>query len=326
MIISSMLNNSNIYYEEILLEWLHKRKESIKESSYLKYHFIINKIILPKLGKIKFKKLSNKDINDFFNSSKLLELADSTKSIILIIIKFSIKYGVDNKYRKEFGKIEIKFKKSKGKIIYFTKKEQQILENYLNSKLNIRNLGILLSLYTGIRIGELCSLKKKDIDFINGTISINRTVQRVCNTDLNQTTKTKLIVQSPKTIHSIRIVPLPDFLLSILEIMTEKINNDEYYIFTNSTKPKDPRSFEKYFANVLKKCNIRNLNFHSLRHTFATRSREAGVDIKVLSEILGHSSYHITQEIYVHISNDFKKDSINSLIHYLNQKNSEEHV
>ena len=191
------------------------------------------------------------------------------------------------------------------------------------NNLNLRNLGILLSLYTGIRIGELCGLKWKDIDFRNKTLSINKTVQRIKNTEKNSLLKTKLIVDIPKTEHSIRTIPLPDFLIPILDSFK---TNNENFIFTNSLTPKDPRAFEKYFSSVLEKCQIRNLNFHALRHTFATRAREAGIDIKVLSEILGHSSYHITQEIYVHISVDFKRESIDSLVDYLSTKKFVEHV
>lgn len=169
----------------------------------------------------------------------------------------------------------------------------------------------------------MCGLKWKDIYFINGTLSINKTVQRIRCIEVDSNVKTKLIVDFPKTEHSFRVIPLPIFLIPILKKF--KSDNDNF-IFTDSSTPKDPRAVEKYFNSVLIKCRIRNLNFHSLRHTFATRAREAGVDIKVLSEILGHSSYHITQEIYVHISTDFKRDSMDSLINYLDIKKFEEQI
>ena len=158
---------------------------------------------------------------------------------------------------------------------------------------------------------------KKDFDFISGTISINKTVQRVKNIDKNSHSKTKLIVDAPKTEYSLRTIPITEFLISILYNVISKIENDDQFVFNNSLNPKDPRNYERYYSKVLKDCGIRNLNFHSLRHTFATRACESGMDIKVLSEILGHSSYHITREIYVHISSEFKKESINCLANYL---------
>lgn len=312
------IKTKKMYYNEVLDEWLLNRKEKIKESSYIKYETIIEKLIKPELGNYILKKLNDKIIVDFFKKDKILKASDSIRKTTLIIIKSSINYALDKKYIKKFNNIKIKLKKPKTKIVYFTKTEQAILDNYLRNNLNIRNIGILLTLYTGLRIGELCSLKWNDIDFINKTLSVNRTVQRIKNKNKNSQNKTILITNTPKTEHSKRIIPLPIFIIELLE---EYKSKGENYIFTNSNLPKDPRTYEKYFSNILKRNGIRNLNFHTLRHTFATRSREAGIDIKVLSEILGHSSYHITQEIYVHISVDFKRDSINSLVNYITTNN-----
>jgi len=318
----NMNNNSKIVYSKVLDEWLEYKKGNIKESSYLKYLSVIETLLKPNLGYYKFSKITKEVIDDFFNNSHIKEKSDSTKRIALIIIISSLKYGVEMKYRKSIEKINIKFKKSRNKITYFTKKEQDILFNYLKNNLNVNNIGILVSLYTGIRLGELCGLKKCDFDFVNNTISINRTVQRIKELDKLSKNKTKLSVSIPKTDSSIRIIPLPMFLVSILIDLLNTIENEEFYIFTSSLKPKDPRTFEKHFDSILKKCNLRKLNFHSLRHTFATRSCEAGINIKVLSEILGHSSYHVTQEIYIHISSEFKRNSIESLMNYLKQENS----
>ena len=90
------------------------------------------------------------------------------------------------------------------------------------------------------------------------------------------------------------------------------------FIFTNTNNFKDTRVYEKYFENALKKCDIRKLNFHTLRHTFATRCIESGMDVKTLSEILGHSSYHITLDIYVHSTIDQKRCCIDNLVNYVN--------
>lgn len=306
----------------VTLEWLYERKKGIKESSYLKYFNIINNYINPNLGTLDFKKLSNNDILSFFNKKNISMLSDSTKTLILIILKSTIKYGISKNYRKHFDIVDIKIKKPKSKIIYFTKKEQEILNTYLKNNICLNNLGILIALYTGIRLGELCGIKKKDIDFINETLTINRTIQRIKNTDNYSKKKTKLIVSTPKTESSIRVIPLPNFLIKFIKIYTEDIINDDFFLFTNSLTPKDPRAFEKYFSRLLDKLKIKKLNFHSLRHTFATRSREAGIDIKILSELLGHSTYKVTLDIYVHTSIEFKKDSINSLVKYLDFNNS----
>lgn len=313
------MKKNKIYYKDILNEWLFKREKTVKYTTYCKYQLLIENNINPILGNIIFKKLKVEDINNYFNNDKIIYLSDSTKKLLYIVIKSSIKYALENKYRKSFPLLNIKIKQPKPRIEYFTKKEQGILEKYLNENLNLKTLPILLDLYTGLRIGELCSLKWKDIDFKNSTIYVNRNVQRTKNKNTNNSNKTLLLISTPKTEHSIRVIPIPKFLIDILKTFK---SDKENYVFTNSKKPKDPRSLEKYFKSILEKCGLRNLVFHALRHTYATRSREAGIDIKILSELLGHSTYKITLDIYVHTSLEFKKESINSLVKYLKPKSS----
>ena len=313
-------HKNKIYYYQILNQWLESKKYNLKETSYNKYKSTINTNIIPFIGNLNIRKLKESDINVFFNSEKIINLSDSTKKLIYIIITSSINFSIANKYINSFPKLNLKLKSPKPKVIYFTKKEQSVFEKYLLDNMKLNNLGLLLDLYTGLRIGELCALQWKDVDFINNTIFITKTVQRVKNDNIQIKNKTKLAVGTPKTEHSIRVIPIPKFLINLLK---EYKNDDEIFIFSNSLIPKDTRSYEKYFGRILKKCEIKNVNFHSLRHTFATRSRESGMDIKILSELLGHSSYKITLDIYVHTSIEFKKDSVNILVKYLNPKSTE---
>ena len=302
-------------YNDVLYEWLDSKKNEVKESSYLKYLIIVESYISLLLGNINFKKIKNKDIKLFFENEKIIGLSDSLKSNIFIIINASINYGINKKYRKKITIAKIPFKKIKNEITYFTKREEEILVDYLTKNMNLRNLSILLGLFSGIRIGEICGLVWGDLDFVNNTLSINRTAQRIKNIDDNSNTKTKLVVDKPKTESSIRVIPLPEILISILK---EYKQDDNIYIFSNSsTIPKDPRTVEKYFASVLKRIGIKQLKFHSLRHTFATRLREQKVDIKVISELLGHSDWKITQSIYVHASLDYKRTSVDTFNCYL---------
>ena len=308
-----------IPYEKVLYEWLNNKRKTIKKSTYIKYLYIIETHIISVLGSIDFKKLKSNDIISFLGKEDINTLANSTKTSILLILKSSIKYDLDMKYRKSFDALDIKYKKEKNEITYFTIKEQEIIEDYIKSNMNIRNLSILVALYTGVRIGELCALKGTDIDFINNTISINKTVQRIKNTD--GTSKTKLVIDIPKTKSSIRVIPVSEY---IIEFLKKYIDNENNYIFTGSDKPKDPRTVGRYFERLLEKLNIKQINFHSLRHTFATRLREQKVDIKVISQLLGHSNWKTTQEIYVHATFDSIKQSVcdlcSSLISKCSQK------
>jgi len=297
-------------YNDVLYEWLENKKNKVKESSYLKYLNMIETYISTLLGNIKFNKLKNSDIKSFFENERINELSESVKNNLFIIISASINYGINKKYRRKFIIEKIQFKKVKNEVTYFTKKEQEILVEYLTKNMNLRNLSILLGLSLGIRIGEICALKWNCVDFQNNTISIKLTAQRIKDLDKNSKSKTKLIVDVPKTESSIRVIPIPEILIPILK---EYKKDDNYFIFTNNEFiPKDPRALEKYFDSLLKRIGIKHLNFHSLRHTFATRLREQKVDIKVISELLGHSDWRTTQSIYVHASLDHKRDSVDT--------------
>lgn len=295
-------------YEERLNNWLLEKKEYIKEQSYIKYYTVIKNNIIPILGKYRINKITQDVLDTYFQSNEFNNLSLSIQNTIYYIIKSSI----DNK-KISFDKYNIK--RPKYRINYLTSKEEKILIDYIINNMNINNLGILIFLYTGIRIGEICSLKWKDIDFINNTISIKRTSQRIRNINSNTSKKTKIIVTTPKSISSIRTIPVGT---SILNYLKEYYIDKDCYILTSSNKPKDTRVYEKHFERVLIKCNLKKINFHSLRHTFATRCIESGIDVKSLSEILGHSNYSVTLNIYVHSSIDQKRRSIDKMIEYVN--------
>ncbi len=309
------LKNNKYSYSQLLNEWLSSKKKDIKEQSYIKYKNIVESYIVPIIGDYNLKILNENQITNFFNNDKIINLSLSTKRTIIYIIKNSIEFGVENKIIKPLNNLDIKIKKPKSKIIYLTKSEQERLEQYLKRQNDIKSIGILICLYTGIRLGEICGLKWEDIDFYNKSLSINRTVQRIKNNDINATTKTKKIISSPKSDASKRVIPLPSFLI---ELLRKYRSCPDYFVLTNDTFFKDTRVYEKYFENILRKNDLRLLNFHTLRHTFATRCIESGMDIKTLSEILGHSSYHITLEIYVHSTIDQKRSCIDNLVNYVN--------
>ena len=298
----------NKSYAEILNNWLLEKKNYIKEQSYVKYHNVISNNIIPLLGKYRINKITQDVLDNYFQSSYFCYLSLSTQNTIYYIIKSSI-----NNKKISFEKYTIK--KPKCKINYLTNKEEKILIDYILNNINLNNLGILICLYTGIRIGEVCSLKWGDIDFVNNTISINRTSQRISNVSDREISKTKIIVTTPKSINSIRTIPIG---ISVIDILKSYCSNKDCYILTGTNNPKDTRVYEKHFERLLIKCNLRKINFHSLRHTFATRCIESGIDIKSLSEILGHSNYSVTLNIYVHSSIDQKRRSIDKMVEFVN--------
>ncbi len=183
--------------------------------------------------------------------------------------------------------------------------ERKRLESYLLHNQNNTNISVLLCLFTGLRIGELCGLKWGDIDFENGTISVQRTVQGIYKHG-----KSEVVIGSPKSKSSVRIVPVPDFVLTILKAQRK---SDDFYIITGTCKPTEPRTMQNRFNAILNSCNIRNVNFHLLRHTYSTVCIENGFDPKTLSELLGHADASIILNRYVHSSMLMKKNYVSRL-------------
>lgn len=305
--------NITYTFNDILFTWLNNKKD-IKIQSRLNYEMIINRHISNSFGNIKLKKISKSIIEDFFDSLNKESIAISTQKKLIYIIKSGLLFSYENKLIDFIDLSNIKFRSPKRKVTILTKNEQHILEENLKSKLNIRKVCLLLCLYTGLRVGEVCGLKWEDIDFNNKYLIIRRTIERIKNKDKNINSKTILIESTPKSDTSNRIVPIPEFLIMLLKHFKD---NDKYYLLSKSEKLYDPRLFESFYARLLKSCNINKNKFHTLRHTFATRSIESKMDIKTLSEILGHSSVEITLKLYVHPSYELKKASIENLVEFM---------
>jgi len=191
-----------------------------------------------------------------------------------------------------------------------TREEQIKLCEFLFKDPSFKNTGILICLFTGLRIGEVCALKWKDISLSQKIIYVNKTMQRVQNSNSTDR-KTKIIITQPKSSCSIRAIPLPD---SIINILSLNQKTDECYVLTGKENTFiEPRNMQYHFKKVLKQCDMDSFSFHALRHTFATRCVEVGFDVKSLSEILGHASINITMNRYVHPSMDLKRENMNLL-------------
>jgi integrase len=174
-----------------------------------------------------------------------------------------------------------------------------------------RNLGILLCLFTGMRVGEICALKWEDFSFQEKSIHVHNTMQRLQIPDSTTAQKTRIMVTSPKSKCSIRTIPIPDSLIQLIQ--KEFPNRQGYVLAAVNEKYIEPRTMQKYFHYVQKQCGLVPVNFHALRHTFATRCIELGFDVKSLSEILGHATVNITLNRYVHPSMELKQQNMQKL-------------
>jgi len=303
----------SVYFSELCEGWLAITKISVKESTYTRYHRIIDKYILPFLGKEEIKKITPELLEIF--SSKLTMcggyrsdfLSSKTVSDILIVLKSIIKYA--NEYDLiKFSAERIKLpQKSKPQIKILSDETQAKIEKVIMKGNDLSSLGVLISLFLGLRIGEVCGLKWGDFDFSERLLRVERTVERIADLNANTETKTKLIISEPKTKNSSRVIPLPDFIqqrIKHFHNMLIKKNYqqpvDDFFVMTGSTTVCEPHNVYCKYKKLLRDNGLGEYSFHTLRHTFATRCVEAGVDVKSLSEILGHKSITTTLSVYVH--------------------------
>lgn len=319
-----LLKSKKILYKDWIYTWLLEKKDYIKESTYANYSNNIFNHIIPKLGNYYLNELNHKVIQDFLlelskngRKDNTGGLAEKTIKDITIIIKGSIKKGINEDKIKH---IELTFNYPKdnkeNKLYVLTKREQNKITNYVLENINSRNIGLLISLYSGIRIGELCALKWEDVDFKKNCLTINKTIQRVYIKDKNKNIS-KVIITTPKTKNANREIPInKDF----LEILKKVKSDKKHYILTGNEKYIEPRTYRKYFNKVLDELKIKHFNFHSLRHTFATNCISLGVDYKTVSELLGHANVNITLNLYVHPRYSQKKKCIDLVCKVFQEK------
>lgn len=199
-------------------------------------------------------------------------------------------------------------KKNKPEIAVMNKEQQLRIEKYLDKHPSVTSVGISISMYMGLRIGEVCALQWKDIDLEKRTLTISKTIQRVqCRTGARHT---KLIITEPKSESSKRTIPIPDCLLPLLR---QFMDNGEVYVVSGRKKPVEPRTMQYRFVKILHNANLPSFHYHSLRHLFATRCVELGFDVKTLFEILGHSSVEVTLNRYIHSDMERKRTCMSLL-------------
>lgn len=307
---------TSLSFTQLCDNWLISVKPQLKESSYIKYRNLLHTYIFPELSDISLEQITSARLHFF--CEKLLNcggasqkgLSSKTVSDILSLIRNIIHFAeMLGFYIPCTGK-EITIRQSASELTVLSRSDQDCLCQYLYSHLSERSLGILLCLFTGIRIGELCALKWEDISFSEKTVYIHQTMQRIqlLNTD---TQKTSVIITAPKSKCSVRMIPLPENLINLIQ---KNFPDRHGFFLTGETSSYvEPRTMQNFFKEIQIQCGISPVNFHALRHTFATRCVELGFDVKSLSEILGHASVNITMNRYVHPSMELKQENMQKL-------------
>ena len=298
-------------------DWLESIRVSVKHSTYVKYRNAATNHILPTLGGTRLKAVTVNLVNGFLlkkSESGRLDgngaLSVSTVHTLHIVLTSALAFALG-----EGAVSGFKFKptrKPDPEIFILKQSEQERLEANLLNEMNSFKFGILLCLYTGLRLGELCSLRWDDIDLDNMIISVRHTVQRIQTFDENAGNKTRLVVSDPKSKSSVRDIPIPSCIMEVIRTYFPDAHSG-YILSGGKTNPLDPRTCQNRFKGCLKNAGVDDIHFHTLRHTFATNCVIVGVDVKSLSEILGHSNVSITLNKYIHSSRDMKRAQIEKL-------------
>lgn len=305
-------------FGDVLMLWLKSNRIKLKGSTENKYKYMIEKHIKPQLGGRRISTVTASVINDFLLEKKRQGrldggggLAASYVKTMAIIIESAIKFAAAEGFCKPLNNQILKPPGVKKEPEILSLSAQKHFECSVGDSVNETITGIYIGLYAGLRIGEVCALSWNDIDFASQIICVRHTVSRVEKCDSNCGKGSVLIIDTPKTNASIREIPIPSILLHILMRMKE-FSVSEYVISTHSGFL-STRTFDYRYKKVLRELGIPVVNFHAFRHTFATRCIEVGMDIKSLSQILGHANVSTTLNTYVHPSMDTIRRKIEKL-------------
>ena len=290
-------------------EWLKMNRIRLKESTCAKYTTVIENHLKPYFGQLGVCEINSELIVRFGeNLTQVKGLSAKTVKDTMLILHSIIKYG--QCLQPESPKyVEFIYPKDvQVELRVLSSEEQTALTNFLTTELNPCRLGVLLALWTGIRIGELCALRWDHIDLNESCIHIDATMQRLPDTRPNAPAKTKIVVDTPKSPSAIRTIPLTPRSVEVCRKMHPA--DPSAYVLTGNKGFMEPRILQYHFSRYAQSCGLKGVHFHTLRHTFATRSIEVGFEIKSLSEILGHANTSITLNRYVHCSMKLKRDNM----------------
>lgn len=303
-------------YKEWLSNWLENYVQpSAKQRTYTRYKEIVEQHIITQLGELDLSEITPYVLQCYV--TELLKcgnlrtgkgLSANSVNSIITVIQNTLKTAYSLGMIREYAGDKIKRpRSSEKKIECFSMSEQKKIEQYILNEENTRLFGVLLCLYTGLRIGELLALEWSDIDMRKGELRVNKT----CHYGKDENGEFGRITDIPKTQSSTRTIPIPKQLMPRLREVKKKSRST--HIVSNGSNLISIRSYQRSFASLLKKLNIQHRGFHSLRHTFATRALECGMDVKTLSEILGHKNPTVTLNRYAHSLMEHKKEMMNKL-------------
>lgn len=298
-------------FEQVAREWLTNKEQFVKRATHSIYALQIEKHLLQSFRQ--HQSITEEEVQNFILEKLKQGLSVKTTKDLIILLKMILRYASKH-HSWVYQEMELRYPTTclTQQIEVLVRSDQRRIMEYVSTHFTFRNLGILICLSTGMRIGEICALKWSDIDTTEGVIRVSRTLQRIYTLHPDGTRYTELIESSPKTSNSLREIPLSRELKAKLKPLLKIVNKD-YYVLTNEAKATEPRTYRAYYSSLMRELNIPRLKFHGLRHSFATRCIESGCDYKTVSSLLGHASINTTLNLYVHPNFDQKRRCIEQM-------------
>jgi len=283
----------------------------VKQSTYVRYCERVDSYIAPHFGEQQLRRIDESQIAAFIKMLEARNLAPSTIAGVARLLKSILAKALELHLLTSNPCANMVLPEEREREIrVLSRSEQAALEAHAANDKSCVRLGVFLSLYTGLRIGEICALRWRDVDFAFGDVHVRRTLQRIKVID-EKNAKTTLLESEPKSKRSRRVVPMPHGLVTMLAEHRAAAERDAY-VLSGSTTPLEPRTLRAQFKRVTEKLGVA-LPFHSLRHTYATRCLENHFDIQALSELLGHSNSAITSKIYAHSVSEHKRGLVSRI-------------
>ena len=283
-----------------------EQKRKLKESTVSRYRYMVRQYIQPQLGAAPLYTLTEERVAAFYQRLQGQGLSSKSARDAGVLLRAILRTATKRGCFCTGVNAELPVCK-KRQVEIFTEPEIVRLAHHIVDEPDLTGLGVLLALNSGLRLGELCALRWSDIDLHAGFLRVEREVQR-----LYEQGHTRLVVQPPKSESSLRRIPLPADILSLLAAHKPK-NAGSVCLLTGAAAPLEPRTMQNRYRALLKRAGVPYHNFHALRHTYATRCIEQNVDVKSVSEMLGHSDVRITLQTYVHVSLRHKQQAVQSI-------------
>lgn len=299
---------SSLTLDQAAERFLADKQDKLKQSTLARYAYMLEHYILPAFGAILICQLTANQISDFLLRLQKGGLSGKSARDVGVLLKSILRYSAKKLDCTSPGlAVELPAYRRKQIDIFYPDEIQRLAQKIMD-KPTTAGIGILLTLNTGLRLGELCALQYKDIDLRNGVLHVSKTVQRIRSGD-----RTCLMVLPPKSDSARRTIPLPGDMAALLKKIIQSHPNGENYLLTGKSAPMEPRTMQYQYRVWLKAAGVPYRNFHVLRHTYASRCVERGVDVKSLSEMLGHADVRTTLQVYVHSSLEHKMRVIQSI-------------